>query len=218
MKGAGLQLTEHALPRLRNLDRILDRAYGARVADLDNKHDPLDEAVYIILSFQTDIARTRRVWRELGSVFRTWEDLDKSPVPSLARVLRGGGLHEQKARTIKRLLRAIKERAGHLCLDLLREMDDWEAKRFLRRLPGLSWKGARCVLLYSLDRAVFPVDGNTFRILQRVGVLLPNSVYRRRRLHDALQFAWGAGNHFMSIWSCTASALVYPSDPGVTSA
>ena len=218
MKGAGLQLTEHALPRLRNLDRVVDRAYGAPVADLYNKHDPLDEAVYVILSFQTDIARTRRVWRELGSVFRTWEDLDKSPVPSLARVLRGGGLHEQKARTIKRLLRAIKERVGHLCLDLLREMDDWEAELFFRRLPGLSWKGARCVLLYSLDRAVFRVDGNPFRILQRVGVLPPNSVYRHRGLHYALQFAWGAGNHFTSIWSCTASALVYPSNPGVPSA
>ena len=183
------QLTEHALLKLRKLDRLLDRAYGAPETDLDNKPDPLDEAVYIILSFQTDIARTRHIWTELRSVFPTWEDLDKAPVRNVARVLHAGGLHDQKARTIKRLLNAVKQRAGHLYLDLLREMDDQEAESFLTRLPGLSWKGARCVLLYSLDRAVFPVDGNTFRILQRVGVLPPNSVYRRRGLHDALQLA-----------------------------
>ena len=187
-----LQLTEHALHNLRKLDRLLDRAYGAPAADLDNKPDPLDEAVYIILSFQTDIARTRKVWTELRSTFPTWVDLDKAPVRNVARVLRVGGLHEQKARTIKRLLSAIKQRAGHLSLDLLREMDDREAECFLTRLPGLSWKGARCVLLYSLDRTVFPVDGNTFRILQRVGILPPNSVYRRRGLHDALQRAVAA--------------------------
>ena len=193
MEGPRLQLTERALHKLRKLDRLLDRAYGAPEADLDNKLDPLDEAVYIILSFQTDIARTRIVWAKLRSAIPTWEDLDKTPIRNVARVLRPGGLHEQKARTIKRLLSAIKQHAGHLSLDLLREMDDREAERFLTRLPGLSWKGARCVLLYSLDRAVFPVDGNTFRILQRVGVLPPNSVYRRRGLHDALQLAVAAG-------------------------
>ena len=192
MKGARRQFSEHVLHKLRELDRFLDCAYGAPAADLDNKLDPLDEAVYIILSFQTDLARTRKVWTELRSVIPTWEDLDKTPVRNVARILRPGGLHEQKARTIKRLLSTIKQRAGHLSLDLLREMDDREAERFLTRLPGLSWKGARCVLLYSLDRAVFPVDGNTFRILRRVGVLPPNAVYRRRGLHDALQLAVAA--------------------------
>ena len=174
---------------MHKLDRLLDRAYGAPAADLDNKLDPLDEAVYIILSFQTGIERTKNVWMELRSAIPTWEDLDQTPVRNVARVLRPGGLHQQKARTIKRLLRAIMQRVGALSLDLLREMDDREAERFLTRLPGLSWKGARCILLYSLDRAVFPVDGNTFRILQRVGVLPLNSVYRRRGLHDAVQFA-----------------------------
>ena len=189
---ARLPLTEHALHKLRKLDRLLDRAYGAPAADLDNKCDPLDEAVYIILSFQTDIARTRNVWTELRSAFPTWADLHKAPVRNVAWVLRVGGLQEQKARTLKRLLGTIKERTGHLSLDLLHEMDDQEAERFLTRLPGLSWKGARCVLLYSLDRSVFPVDGNTFRILQRVGVLRPNSVYRRRSLHDVLQLSVAA--------------------------
>lgn len=190
MEGVGcVQLTKHALHKLRQLDRILDAEYGAPVADLDNKSDPLDEAVYIILSFQTNIARTRKVWRALRSAFPTWWDLDKATVRNVSRVLRAGGLHRQKSKTIKRLLSAVKQRAGGMSLDSLRELDDCEAERFLTRLPGLSWKGARCVLLYSLNRAAFPVDGNTFRIFQRVGILPANSGYRRRGLHDGLQLA-----------------------------
>ena len=187
-----VELTDHDLRKLWELDRLLDCAYGAPVEHLNNKTDPLDESVYIILSFQTDIARTKTVWKELRSTFSTWEDLEEAPIRNVARVLRAGGLHEQKARSIKRLLSTVKQCAGRLSLDSLHEMDDCEAERFLTRLPGLSWKGARCVLLYSLDRAVFPVDGNTFRILKRVGILPPDSVYRRRGLHDGLQLAVAA--------------------------
>jgi endonuclease-3 len=184
-----IQLATTAQHRLRELDYALDRAYGAPLEELHNKEDPLDEAIYIILTFQTDIKRANTVWAKLRSAFPTWEDLAESPVRRVARVLRAGGLHEQKAKSIKRLLDAIKQHRRRLSLDFLREMGDQEAEHFLTGLPGLSWKGARCVLLYSLDRAVFPVDGNTFRIFRRVGVLGLNAVYRRRGLHDALQIA-----------------------------
>ena len=74
--------------RLRWLDRHLDRPYGAPAADLDNKPDRLDEAVSIIVNFQTDIARFRYVSTELRPVFPKWEDLDKAPVRNVAWVLR----------------------------------------------------------------------------------------------------------------------------------
>jgi endonuclease III len=72
-------------------------------------------------------------------------------------------------------------------LDHLRELGDTEAERSLMKLPGLSWKGARCVMLYGLMRDVFPVDSNTLRILKRTGVVRADAVYRRRELHDAIQ-------------------------------
>lgn len=174
---------------LQELDRLLDSAYGAPEADLDNKADPLDEAIYIVLSFQTDLDRFKAVWRELRAAFPTWEQVAEASLPRLVDVLRIGGLQEQKARTIRRLLSAVKQESGTYSLDLLNGMSDDEAERFLTRLPGLSWKAARCVLLYSLDREVFPIDANTFRIFKRVGVLGPKSIYRRRGLHDGLQKA-----------------------------
>ena len=174
---------------LQELEHLLDEAYGAPEADLDNKDDPLEEAVYIILSFQTDLDRFKLVWKELRVTFPAWEQLAQAPLRSVIKVLRVGGLQEQKARTIKRLLKAVKRETGTYSLDVLRNMEDDEAERFLTRLPGLSWKAARCVLLYGLGRDVFPVDGNTFRILKRVGVISRRSVYRRRLFHDGLQDA-----------------------------
>lgn len=184
-----LRLSRRARSLLDQLDRVLDATYGTPEADLDNKPDPLDEAIYIILSFQTDLDRVKRVWRQLRQAFPSWEDLSRARIHRIAKTLRIGGLHDQKARTIKNLLKIVAARNGECSLEWLRDLSDEDAEDALRKLPGLSWKGARCVMLYSLGRSTFPVDANTFRIFKRVGILSPSSVYRRRALHDSLQHA-----------------------------
>jgi endonuclease III len=178
-----------AVERLVHIDAALDAAYGNPEAELGNKPDPLDEAIYIVLSFQTDLGRVRSTWSRLRAAYSTWDAVERVRVPDVACVLREGGLHRQKARTIRRLLAEVRRVAGELSLGLVQTMSDEDAERFLTRLPGLSWKAARCVLLYSLGREVFPVDSNTFRILKRMGVLSRRAVYRRRTLHDAIQIA-----------------------------
>ena len=181
------RLRRGARRTLEELDRLLDDDYGAPEGDLDNKEDPLDEAVYIVLSFRTDLDRVKLVWERLRTIFPAWQQLARAPQRRVVRALRIGGLQEQKARTIRKLLEAVKEATGAYSLDVLRCMEDDEAERFLIRLPGLSWKAARCVFLYSLRRDVFPVDGNSFRSFKRIGLIGTRSVYRRRG--PARQFA-----------------------------
>lgn len=187
MKASGIR--RGARERLAAIDTVLERAYGTPEADLGNKSDALDEAIYIILSFQTDLPRFSAVWSRLRNAYPTWEKVERALSSDIADVLREGGLHQQKARTIQKLLAAVRRSTGELSLSMLAQMSDEEAERFLTRLPGLSWKAARCILLYSLRRDSFPVDGNTVRILKRIGVLSRRAVYRRRTLHDALQAA-----------------------------
>jgi len=180
-------LRRGAADRLGRIDDLLEAAYGTPEGELGNKDNPLDEAIYIILSFQTDLRRFSSTWSALRTAYPTWEALERAPAREIQRALREGGLHRQKARTIRQLLRAVRQFAGELSLDLLRGMNDVDAERVLTGFPGLSWKAARCVLLYSLGRDVFPVDGNTFRIFKRTGILSSRAVYRRRTSHDALQ-------------------------------
>ena len=180
-------LARGARSRLTRLDEILEALYQTPEESLGNKPDPLDEVVYIILSFQTDLARFSATWARLRRAYPTWAMLDRASESSIARVLREGGLQRQKARTLKQLFAAVKDATGTLSLDALRGMDTEAAEAMLLRLPGLSWKGARCVLLYSLGREAFPVDSNVFRVLKRIGVVPRRAVYRRRSLHDKLQ-------------------------------
>lgn len=186
---AGSPLRPGAVKRLTKVDAALAAAYGTPEAVLGNKPDPLDEAIYIILSFQTDLARFSSTWSRLRVAYPSWAAIERASARDVARILHDGGLHRQKTRTIRRLLRKVREVAGELSLDLLRGMNDEDAEKLLTRLPGLSWKAARCVLLYSLGRNVLPIDSNTFRILKRTGILSRRAVYRRRSLHDVIQGA-----------------------------
>lgn len=186
---AAFPLRPRAVERLAHIDAVLEAVYRTPEAELGNKPDPLDEAIYVILSFQTDLARFSSMWSRLRAAYPSWAALECAAARDVARILRDGGLHRQKTRRIRRLLAEVRKVAGEHSLDLLRAMNDEEAERLLTRLPGLSWKAARCVLLYSLGRDVLPIDSNTFRILKRTGVLSRRAVYRRRKLHDVLQAA-----------------------------
>ena len=180
-------LKRGAAARMHRIDCALDAAYGTPEQELGNQVDPLDEAVYVILSFQTDLPRLRTTWKDLRAAYPTWRRLQRASLPAVASAIRAGGLQAQKASRIRSLLSAVEEQTGSLSLACLHDMNDSKAERILTRLPGLSWKGARCVMLYSLGRPSFPVDGNTFRILKRTGVIAETAVYRRRELHDSLQ-------------------------------
>lgn len=182
-------LRSSAVERLADIDSALEAAYGNPECAFGNKADPLDKAIYIILSFQTDLARFSSTWSRLRSAFPSWDVLERAAAYDVACILRDGRLHRQKARAIRRLLREVHKVTNEHSLDLLRAMNDEEAEKLLTRLPGLSRKAARCVLLYSLRRDVLPIDSNTFRIVKRTGVLSRRAVYRRRTLHNAVQAA-----------------------------
>jgi len=175
--------------KLRKLERTLQKAYGAPQSALGNKHNPLNEAIYIILSYQTNLNRSKLIWCRLRASFPRWNDVERARTSVLMRVLVEGGLHRQKAREIKALLRAVRKLFGELSLNSLRKESDEQVERVLTDLPGLSWKGARCVMLYSFGRKVFPVDINTVRIFKRAGIIRVDSVYRKKSFHDALQSA-----------------------------
>jgi endonuclease III len=171
--------------RMQRLARALDLAYGT--PDLGNLPDPLDEAVYIILTYQTDLERARLVWRQLKARFPKWDCVLDSPDATLEQVLQPSGFQRARAKLIRNLLAAVRKRWGKLSLRSLESMTSEAAEAELRALPGLDIKGARCVLLYSLGRPAFPVDSNAFRFMRRYGVIADGAVYRRAATHDELQ-------------------------------
>jgi endonuclease III len=48
-------------------------------------------------------------------------------------------------------------------------MNDATAQSYLTSLPGVGLKTAKCILMYSLNREVLPVDTHVWRLSVRLG-------------------------------------------------
>ena len=153
---------------LRLIDETLRRTY--RSPRHHNESDPLAELVLIMLSGRTPERRYLITFRELRHRYPNWDDLLAAPSDELASIIRYCGLEKRKAADLKLVLTKVEEEFGELSLDGLRDWDDDQAESFLISLPGVGLKSARCILMYSLDRQVFPIDVHVWRVFKRVGL------------------------------------------------
>src|SRR4051812_7910275 len=77
------------------LDELLRLTY--RDADLGNLADPLDEAIYILLSRQTSETLYQRAYRDLRAAWPRWSDILAADPRELTAVLQPAGLSVQRA-------------------------------------------------------------------------------------------------------------------------
>ena len=174
---------EHRARYLEETSRILVSRYG--LPTHGNKKDLVDEVIYIMLSSQTDERKYQSVYHNLVTRYPSWDLIKPEELNNLAEIIKPAGLSRVKAKNIIDLLQKIEVDFGMRNLKALEKMDDSEAEKYLCSLPGIGPKSARCVLMYSLGREVFPVDTHNFRVLQRLGVHdLPLPI---RRWHNKLQ-------------------------------
>lgn len=146
----------------------LERAYGN--PRHGNKSNPLDELVYIILSNRTTPRTHRMVYAALKNEFPSWESVRPSDRRTMRRILGPAGLSRLRTGQLLRIFRALRAAFGRTTLAPLRAMSDREAEAFLTALPGVGRKVAKCVLMYSLNRPVLPVDVHVHRLAQRLGL------------------------------------------------
>jgi len=157
---------EHA-KNVRTIAAVLSKCYGD--SDHFNRKNPLEELLFIICSIQTNEKLYRATFASLRRAFPTFESLAEAPEQEIARAITAGGLSQQKAQKIKQILVEIVDRFGRPSLASLHNMEDQEREHFLTSLMGVGKKTARCVMMYSLDSQVFPVDVHCWRISHRIG-------------------------------------------------
>jgi endonuclease III len=144
----------------------LHAAYGE--PRLGNPADPLDDLIYIIVSNRTTSSVASRTYLAIKCAFPDWDSLLRTGSSTLRRILGPAGLSSKKSAQILALLRKIRDDAGACRLDALRTVDTPTAEKYLTSLPGVSQKVAKCVLMYTLDRTVLPVDTHVHRIAVRL--------------------------------------------------
>lgn len=168
--------------RLNRITSILSNQYGTPL--LNNKLDPLDEIVFILLSEKTDEAKYTAAFDNLKARFPRWVEVLGASPAEVEEVIKIAGMGKRRAELLLRLLRAIVERFGRLGLSALSSLTPEEAEEELLKLPGVGRKAARCVLLYSFDIPVLPVDIHTYRLAVRLGILSRRVSYEQS--HAAL--------------------------------
>jgi len=164
-------MARHAPKLVAEVARALSRRYHDHAHN--NRRNPFEELLFILCSLQTNEELYSNTFALLRRAYPRFDDLAEAAPNDMANVLRGGGLHKQKARIISRIARLLRTEYGRVTLAPLRAVSTSECEAFLASLPGVGKKTARCVMMYSLGRPVFPVDTHCWRVCRRLGWVKP---------------------------------------------
>jgi len=171
------------VPDLYLVEKMLRERFGQ--PRHGNKSNPLDELLYILLSLQTTQVNCQRSYRALRKAFPRWSLLAQASHWQIRKPINFAGLGKQRAQKLAAIARRIKRDCGCVSLSGLKKLPSDQAESYLTSLPGVGKKTARCILMYSLGRAVFPVDTHCARILKRLGFDVPDGSLRKSE--DQLQ-------------------------------
>jgi endonuclease III len=153
----------------KHITQNLEATYG--VPRNTRPDDPLAELILTILSQSTTDINSQRAFDSLKNRFRDWESVRRARPASIAAAIKSGGLANTKSVVIKNVLNQIVAHRGELDLTFLHSAPLDAAIDFLLSLKGVGPKTAACVLLFSCNRPVFPMDTHIFRITRRLGLV-----------------------------------------------
>lgn len=171
--------------RIRRILFLLNKAYGKPRPY--RRSDPIDEIIRTVLSQNTNDKNSLAAFAVLKNRFKPWPRLLYANVSKVAGSIKHAGLSNIKARRIKDVLAEIHRREGRLSLSRLKDFNIEEASEYLMSLKGIGPKTAACVLLFSFNKPVMPVDTHIFRIAKRLGLIDKNADIKEA--HKALSGA-----------------------------
>jgi endonuclease III len=129
----------------------------------------LDQLVWFLLSTRTTVENCDAAYSALRASYPNWEAVAEAEPEYIGERLRPAGLFHARAANLKASLSKIRERFGSVSLEVLRSWSDEDCEAFLRSLPGVGLKVARCVLSFGLGHRRFAVDAHIWRVARRLG-------------------------------------------------
>ncbi len=146
--------------------------------------EPVGELVRTILSQNTTDKNSLRAYADLIKKYPTWDDLILAKEEEIAEIIRSGGLANIKAKKIKKALIEIKQQRGKIDLEFLADFDVQKAEDYLVSLDGVGPKTAACVLIFSFNFPIMPVDTHIHRVSNRLGMV---STKTREKTHELMK-------------------------------
>jgi len=132
---------------------------------------PVDTLIATILSQNTNDKNSYQAYQNLKKKYKSVNELSLAPRSAIKKTIKVAGLGKQKSAAIKNFLSILKKDNGKFSLQHIKEMTDEDILKELTSIKGIGVKTASCVLLFSLDRNVCPVDTHVHRTLNRIGIV-----------------------------------------------
>ncbi len=131
----------------------------------------LDQLIATTLSQRTNYADEKAAYDKLLETFGDWAGVAGATVAEIEQCIQTTRWPEIKAPRIKEILTHVIGTYGNDLDRVLTEMPLEDAQKLLMELPGVGFKTATFVLLFSLRRPVLPVDTHVHRVSTRFGIL-----------------------------------------------
>ncbi len=164
----GQAASRATLPSLTAVLRDLRNFYGP--PEPPDVTDPFEQVLWENVAYLADDGRRAEAFETLRqSVGTRPEAILAASRAKLLQVTRHGILPEKFAQKLRASARiALEDFGGDLREVLRRPLP--EAKKALRRFPGIGEPGAEKILLFSRSYPLFAPDSNGLRVLQRLGL------------------------------------------------
>lgn len=133
--------------------------------------DPIDTLIATILSQNTNDKNSYQAYQNLKKKYKSWSKVAELSRFEIEKIIRVAGLGKQKSSAIKAFLTSLKKHNGKIDLNYIKKMSDEDILNELTSIKGIGVKTASCVLLFSLDRNICPVDTHVHRTLNRIGIV-----------------------------------------------
>lgn len=135
-----------------------------------NQPKPIDMLIATILSQNTNDKNSFVAYLNLRKKYPSWSEVEKESLDKIEETIRVAGLAKQKAFAIKNFLTELYKKQKSFSLNYLKEKTNFEIINELTSFPGIGVKTASCVLLFSMNRNICPVDTHVHRTLNRIGI------------------------------------------------
>lgn len=156
--------------KIKRINKLLIEFFGIPPKNKKTPN-PVDMLIGTILSQNTNDKNSYKAYQNLKENYNSWEDVAKLPRSKIERIIRVAGLGKQKSKAIKNVLTGLEKNNGKITLKHLNSADDQSVISELTRYDGVGVKTASCVLLFSMERNVCPVDTHVHRTLNRIGIV-----------------------------------------------
>jgi endonuclease-3 len=156
--------------QIRTINKLLLKHFG--VPPRSKKlPDPIDLLIATILSQNTNDRNSYKAFSNLKEKYPKWEEVAVLPRKKIEQVIKVAGLGKQKSFAIKNFLSKTKSENGKIDLHHLSKINNEDILNELTLFNGIGIKTAACVLLFSLERNICPVDTHVHRTLNRIGLV-----------------------------------------------